>query len=291
MVSSSLRELLAEKEKISRNDFIVLLEANSKYAFTNYLPWADLSQSYNTIRHDGIAIGESYFATGYDGLLAPSGYTYTISVIIDDTIVRISLMFGDNQAFDMAKQLSNYFVKRGNYFYWIDRNAIGLFYQQLSTDDYRHLPQSLQKLREGFDLIIHTLEIKNAELPNPMADYVLTHITTDNLRLRAEATTASSSLITLPKGTNIQILETGRTETIDGITAPWVRVRSSTGYQGWCFSGYLRKLSMKYDDSIKKMPQLWHDLDTKQTKMKRFILALDYADEIKQVYTTCGAAQ
>jgi hypothetical protein len=47
---------------------------------------------------------------------------------------------------------------------------------------------------------------------------------------------------TLQKDTEVQVLETGSSTTIDGITAPWVKILSSTGSIGWCFSGYLEEL-------------------------------------------------
>ncbi len=69
--------------------------------------------------------------------------------------------------------------------------------------------------------------------------YKTTHHTTDNLRLREKATTTSLIVTTLNKGTAVQVLETGVIQTVDGISAPWVKVLSETGYTGWCFSGYL----------------------------------------------------
>jgi hypothetical protein len=35
------------------------------------------------------------------------------------------------------------------------------------------------------------------------------------------------------------LLAKGSEETIDGITAPWVQVKTETGETGWCFGGYL----------------------------------------------------
>ncbi len=72
-----------------------------------------------------------------------------------------------------------------------------------------------------------------------MENYKTTHRTTDNLRLREKAAATSLIVTTLNKGTAVQLLETGAMQTIDGITAPWVKVLSETGYTGWCFSGYL----------------------------------------------------
>jgi hypothetical protein len=69
-----------------------------------------------------------------------------------------------------------------------------------------------------------------------------THKTIDNLRLRSNSDISASIITTLEKGTEVEMLESGKIETIDRITASWVRVRSSTGYTGWCFSGYLEKM-------------------------------------------------
>jgi len=52
---------------------------------------------------------------------------------------------------------------------------------------------------------------------------------------------AINVVTTLPKGTEVQIFETGPNATIDNITASWVKVVSSTGFTGCCFSGYLER--------------------------------------------------
>ncbi|MDR1306700.1 MAG: SH3 domain-containing protein [Treponema sp.] len=85
----------------------------------------------------------------------------------------------------------------------------------------------------------------DSESDNPpldMSNYSTTHRTLDNLRLRDAANTSSRLVTTLPKDTEIQVIETGSSTTIDGITAPWVKIISSTGYTGWCFSGYLEEV-------------------------------------------------
>jgi hypothetical protein len=78
--------------------------------------------------------------------------------------------------------------------------------------------------------------------PLNMSNYTATHRTIDNLRLRDSASTAAKIVTTLPKGTEVQALEAGPASTIDGITAPWMRVISYNGYIGWCFSGYLEEI-------------------------------------------------
>jgi hypothetical protein len=70
----------------------------------------------------------------------------------------------------------------------------------------------------------------------------MTHYVTGNLRLRAGDDLSSVVVALLPKYTALRIVETGKNATIDGITAPWVKVTSQTNYTGWCFSGYVKPI-------------------------------------------------
>jgi hypothetical protein len=79
--------------------------------------------------------------------------------------------------------------------------------------------------------------------PLDMSGYKPTHRTIDKLRLRDTADTSSLIVTTLPKDTDVQVVESGPSATINGITAPWVKVVSGSGYTGWCFSGYLEALA------------------------------------------------
>ena len=80
--------------------------------------------------------------------------------------------------------------------------------------------------------------------PLNMSSYRPTHRTTENLRLRDSANTSSLIVTTLLKDTEVQVIETGANATINNITAPWVKVISSTGFTGWCFSGYLEEIAV-----------------------------------------------
>jgi hypothetical protein len=66
-----------------------------------------------------------------------------------------------------------------------------------------------------------------------------------NLRLRGSPDTGGEILRTLAKGESVTVLEPGLSETIDGITAPWVWVETKDGIQGWCFSGYLGPVKVR----------------------------------------------
>jgi hypothetical protein len=63
---------------------------------------------------------------------------------------------------------------------------------------------------------------------------------TATLRLRSEPETGKDNRIaSIPNGSAVELLETGKTETIDDMTAPWYKVKTANGTIGWVFSGYL----------------------------------------------------
>ena len=78
--------------------------------------------------------------------------------------------------------------------------------------------------------------------PLDMSNYRRTHRATNNLRLRDTANTSAKIVTTLLIDTEVQVIETGASATINDITAPWVKVISNTGFTGWCFSGYLEEI-------------------------------------------------
>ena len=65
------------------------------------------------------------------------------------------------------------------------------------------------------------------------------YITDVNLRLRSAGNLSAATIRTMQAGESILVLELGRTETIDGITSSWIRVRMEDGTEGWCFGGYV----------------------------------------------------
>ena len=66
-----------------------------------------------------------------------------------------------------------------------------------------------------------------------------THYTSDYLRLRKESNLNSEIITVLEPKMGIEIIEKGNKDSIDGITAEWVRINAANGFCGWCFSGYL----------------------------------------------------
>jgi len=71
------------------------------------------------------------------------------------------------------------------------------------------------------------------------------YVTTSNVNLRYQEYVDSYLVTVLPEGTMVKLREIGRSDTIDGITAPWYMVETSVeniNWGGWIFSGYLRQM-------------------------------------------------
>ena len=78
------------------------------------------------------------------------------------------------------------------------------------------------------------------------------YLAAENLRLRKDADISSEIITTMQAGTLVEILSTGKEDTIDGITGDWVKIQVVTtsfdkddntiksGTVGWCFGGYLK---------------------------------------------------
>lgn len=76
------------------------------------------------------------------------------------------------------------------------------------------------------------------------------HYTSDYLRLRSASNLNSKIVTVLEPNLGVEVIEKGGIETIDGITADWVKVISANGYVGWCFSGYLTPLEVNVADKL-----------------------------------------
>ena len=78
-----------------------------------------------------------------------------------------------------------------------------------------------------------TIDIPEAP-PQPAIFYATT-----NVRLRSQPDTSKNNRIAgIPKGDSVELIEVGKTEIIDGIKAPWFKVKTEDGTTGWVFSGY-----------------------------------------------------
>jgi len=86
----------------------------------------------------------------------------------------------------------------------------------------------------------------------------------ENLKLRSGEATTTQVLTVMAAGTKVKILETGKKETIDGITSNWVKVEVlagaidrdgkliKAGTVGWCYGGYLEEFKSVDNTDLKK---------------------------------------
>lgn len=96
----------------------------------------------------------------------------------------------------------------------------------------------------------HDLEFVKESTESKFSTIYSVYYTTENLRLRKTEDTRSETLYIMEKRCELDILEIGKKETIDGITSNWVYVEVNRGKdkngkeipyltKGWCFGGYL----------------------------------------------------
>ena len=89
-----------------------------------------------------------------------------------------------------------------------------------------------------------------AEIQEPEPEERKTLFVNESLRLRKSESTDSEIIATMIIGTEVEILETGKAETIGGVSGNWVKIQvvndvtdlkgnAMQGTVGWCFSGYL----------------------------------------------------
>ena len=72
--------------------------------------------------------------------------------------------------------------------------------------------------------------------------FPVTHIVSENLRLRTDQNLNAETIIILKKDTKVLVYKWGDNVSIDGKNARWAHVFTIDGLQGWCYSGYLKEL-------------------------------------------------
>ena len=109
------------------------------------------------------------------------------------------------------------------------------FREQIETRSKRLPPWMLEFLDYYDKLYISVQNLFDMQLPLETTVFY----TQANLNIRDKAGTDGVKLRMITKGTRLRLLEIGAKDKIDGITAPWVKVRLPDGTEGWCFSGYV----------------------------------------------------
>ncbi len=97
---------------------------------------------------------------------------------------------------------------------------------------------------------IEETEKQAEEKPEPVQEDVKTLYVSESLRLRKSESTDSEIIATMIIGTEVEIMETGKAETIGDVSGNWVKIQvvndvtdlkgnAMQGTVGWCFDGYL----------------------------------------------------
>jgi len=63
-----------------------------------------------------------------------------------------------------------------------------------------------------------------------------------NLRFRETPDLKGKFIRSLIKGEKLELIEKGKSETIDGVKGVWVKVKTEKGEIGWCFDAYLEEV-------------------------------------------------
>ncbi|GBU29502.1 hypothetical protein R84B8_03074 [Treponema sp. R8-4-B8] len=122
--------------------------------------------------------------------------------------------------------------------YWIGQDYSSINIVPVGVDVYDWDGKLLKTDKTKIRLSPSSRASSNDELYYPQTSGI--YYATTNLRLRSEPDTSKDNRIAgVSQGNRVELLEVGKTETIDGITAPWFKVKTVDGTEGWLFSGYL----------------------------------------------------
>jgi hypothetical protein len=237
---SSGMENLVKSRRLKQGDFLHLL-STSKEALTFSSPGVNDTEAIRAFfKYNGITTGELYGSDSGTDNVAPSYHGYLIELVVGDNIVNIGVRLHDEYR-NLAKRMPEYFYyedKAYKNYLWRDFDSLrDSFYQKLNSDRYRELPYEFQKLRETLDMVLNTITIPGY----PRHEIYKTEAA---LRMRETAALSSGVITTIPKDSQVKVIEEGAVQIIDGIAARWVKVETIKDNQrGWCFAGYLQPVS------------------------------------------------
>ncbi len=86
------------------------------------------------------------------------------------------------------------------------------------------------------------LELKEDNIKNVKSKIIFFTPNVDNLRFRASPDLQGKFIRSLIKGEKLELIEKGKTETIQGIKGTWIKVKTEKGEVGWCFDAYLEEV-------------------------------------------------
>jgi hypothetical protein len=117
-------------------------------------------------------------------------------------------------------------------------NKIDIRYGQYMIKDNKMMLVNSQE-----DKSFITLEfVKDKKINNVQFNKKSMYTSTVSLRVRESADTSAKIITTLTQGSKVEVLEKGKSDTINNIKGNWVKVKTEKGETGWCFDGYLEEV-------------------------------------------------
>ena len=257
IMNRAVHDLAYNNELLTRDDLLSLFDAKTEFILLPFEPRVEVRKSYKRLMHDGITIGESFFHANALNLEARGNFGYLTSIIVENKIVIISLSLFTGEENNPLRQLDGYTVTRGGALNWVDDKAQSAFYEHISSDRYIEMPLILQQLREAYDFILQTMEIRQdgsdkrmgIEIIRPPLEFQRTHITARAMRLQERVDEQAPTILNLPEGTDVQVIMVSEfMGTRIGVPFPWVIVTTREGIVGWVFSGFLDSVEDLVED-------------------------------------------
>ena len=215
---------------MSQSEYVLFDECQEVYSNMNVL-------LYRKIRYNNKIIGEislSFLRLG--SISWPQVYCIECAFLNGENHISFIKLFCSDLNSEMEFCFPEYFKKDGRSNIWgFISGKEEQFISQFETRS-RRLPAWLLTFLGYYDtLFISVQNLFDMQLPLDKTVFYAT----DNLNIRESSSLSGKKLYTAKKDNAMNIIEVGRKETIDGITAPWVKVRLPDGTEGWCFSGYI----------------------------------------------------
>ncbi len=123
-------------------------------------------------------------------------------------------------------------------------------YLKKGTKIKADVPKELIELYRLFDELVSSIEFFDSKP-------VTYKPSIDNLRFRETPDLKGKFIRSLIKNENLELIETGKSDTIDGVKGNWVKVKTEKGEIGWCFDAYLEEVK-DVNEVKKKLNKPWY---------------------------------
>lgn len=202
----------------------------------------------------GLPVGHSYDVVDVWNLYEQR--LFKVSVTVTDSILEQNKTVDDSISFpwDLINTRSSF-----TFLFVFDGDFLDIFVDDFSTHFATFCRYDDATKKEIKNLInYNSYDESNVTWPRRESkNHVVNSscMVIETLRLRKEEDTTSEALQKMDRGTFVQIAALGKQQTIDGITANWVKVELEDGSEGWCFGGYLVEVPEKQNDSVSEQAE------------------------------------